>query len=127
MSISPPVSPRRSPLPPILQAWLQALLTRGRAEVNAHPSMAAVNGKNAEIFIGSQRFIKVTYLRKRPGSGAHRHGARRRPPAGTPLDRGNKEITTYLRVEVSNIVGTDPQTGCPQAQFALRHLHSADP
>lgn len=99
---------------PILQAWLQALLTVGRAEVSAHPSMAAVNGKDAEIFIGSQRFIKVTYLRN--GQQQERIET---VPVGVrlhvqPWTGGNKEITTNLRVEVSNIVSLDPQTGVPR-------------
>ncbi|MEN6643921.1 MAG: hypothetical protein ABFE08_15910 [Armatimonadia bacterium] len=99
---------------PILQAWLKALQTRGKAEVNAHPSMAAVNGKQAEIFIGSQRFIKVTYYR-----GGQLQERIDTVPVGIrlrvrPWTGGNQEITTNLHVEVSNIVELDPQTGVPR-------------
>jgi type II secretory pathway component GspD/PulD (secretin) len=110
---------------PILQAWLRALVTKGRAEVNAHPSMAAVNGKRAEIFIGSQRFIKVSFLQY--GQTQERIET---VPVGVklsvqPWTGGNKEITVDLHVEVSNIVAIDPQTGVPrlstrQADSTLR-------
>lgn len=97
-----------------LQSWLQALTTKGKAEVNAHPSMAAVNGKNATIFIGSQRFIKISYL-----SGGTQQERIEAVPVGVRLEvrpwtGGNKEITTSLRVEVSNIVEVDPATGVPK-------------
>jgi type IV pilus assembly protein PilQ len=99
---------------PILQAWLQALTTKGRAEVNAHPSMAAVNGKNAEIFIGSERYIKISYL----SSGVQQERIEK-VPVGVrlqvrPWTGGNQEITTGLHVEVSNIVELDPATGVPK-------------
>lgn len=99
---------------PILRTWLQALTTTGKAQVNAHPSMAAVNGKSASIFIGSQRFIKISYL-----SGGTQQERIEAVPVGVRLEvrpwtGGNKEITTNLRVEVSNIVETDPTTGVPK-------------
>lgn len=99
---------------PILQAWLGALVTAGKAEVNAHPSMAAVNGKEAQIFIGSQRYIKVSYLRN--GQLQERIET---VPVGVrlsvePWTGGNKEITTNVHVEVSNIVALDPSTGVPR-------------
>lgn len=99
---------------PILRAWLRGLVTKGRAEVNAHPSMAAVNGKRAQLFIGSQRFIKVNFLQY--GQTQERIET---VPVGVklsvqPWTGGNKEITTNLHVEVSNIVAIDPQTGVPR-------------
>ncbi|NPV45694.1 MAG: hypothetical protein HPY69_01945 [Armatimonadetes bacterium] len=99
---------------PILQAWLQGLTTQGKAEVNAHPSMAAVNGKNAEIFIGSERYIKISYL----SSGVQQERIEK-VPVGVrlnvrPWTGGNDEITTGLHVEVSNIVDLDPATGVPK-------------
>lgn len=98
----------------ILQSWLQAITTTGRAEVSAHPSMAAVNGKQAQLFIGSQRFINVTYVNN--GSTQERIET---VPVGVkltvqPWTGGNKEITVGLHVEVSNIVALDPQTGVPR-------------
>jgi type II secretory pathway component GspD/PulD (secretin) len=99
---------------PVLKTWLQALQTKGKAQVNARPSMAAVNGKTAEIFIGSQRFIKVTFNRN--GVTQERIDT---VPVGIrlnvrPWTGGNKEITTTLKVDVSNIVESDPQTGVPR-------------
>lgn len=96
-----------------LQAWLSALITEGRAEVRAHPSMAAVNGKDASIFIGSQRYIKVQYLQY--GQMQERIQT---VPVGVrlsvrPWTGGNGEVSTYLQVEVSNIVRLDPETGVP--------------
>jgi type II secretory pathway component GspD/PulD (secretin) len=98
----------------IITGWLQALTTKGKAEVNAHPSMAAVNGKNAEIFVGSQRFIKISY-----SSGGVMQERIQAVPVGVrlqvrPWTGGNKEITTWLNVNVSNIVDVDPQTGVPK-------------
>jgi len=97
-----------------LQAWLQALVTQGRAEVHSHPSIAAVNGKNASIFIGSERYIKVQYLQS--GQQQERIEV---VPVGVklsvrPWTGGNEEITTYVNVEVSNIVELDPETGVPR-------------
>ncbi|HEY3376009.1 MAG TPA: type II and III secretion system protein [Armatimonadota bacterium] len=96
-----------------LQLWLQKLMTQGRAKVEAHPSMAAVNGKAAEIFIGSQRFIKVQALR----NGVMQERLET-VPVGVrlnirPSTGGNQEITTWIKVEVSNIVQIDPQSGVP--------------
>lgn len=98
---------------PKLQAFLQALTTKGRAQVEAHPSMAAVNGKEAEIFIGSQRFIKVEVTRN-GSTEEHLESV----PVGvrltvTPWTGGNNEITTSVEVEVSNIAQIDPQSGVP--------------
>jgi type II secretory pathway component GspD/PulD (secretin) len=86
---------------PILSAWLQALTSKGKAEVSAHPSMAAVNGKAAEIFIGSKRYIKISYL----SSGVQQERIEE-VPVGVrlnvrPWTGGNSEITTTLHVEVS--------------------------
>jgi len=96
-----------------LQTWLKYMITTGRAKVDAHPSMAAVNGKYAEIFIGSQRFIRVQTITN--GVTQERLET---VPVGIrlniiPSTGGNKEITSWVRVEVSNIVQIDPQTGVP--------------
>jgi len=96
-----------------LQAWLKNMITTGHAKVDAHPSMAAVNGKYAEIFIGSQRFIRVQTI-----SSGEILERLETVPVGirlniVPSTGGNKEITSWVRVEVSNIVQIDPQTGVP--------------
>ncbi|MHB0937231.1 MAG: type II secretion system protein GspD [Armatimonadota bacterium] len=96
-----------------LQAWLRYQITQGRAKVDAHPSMAAVNGKYAEIFIGSQRFIRVQYI-----SSGDTQERLETVPVGIrlniiPSTGGNGEITSWVKVEVSNIVQIDPETGVP--------------
>jgi type II secretory pathway component GspD/PulD (secretin) len=75
--------------------------------------MAAVNGQEAEIFIGAQRFIKVNFLQW--GQQQERIQS---VPVGvklqvTPWTGGNREITSHLVAEVSNIVEIDPQSGLP--------------
>ena len=97
-----------------VRTWLQSLLTKGRAQVLAHPSMAAVNGKSAEIFIGAQRFIKMSYVVN--GQLQERIET---IPVGVRLNvsswtGGNLEITSSLQVEVSNISQIDPETGVPR-------------
>jgi type II secretory pathway component GspD/PulD (secretin) len=98
---------------PQLQATLQALITQNRAEVDEHPSMAAINGKYAEIFIGSQRFINVTTT----VNGVEQQQLETVPVGVrlkvTPWTGGNGEITTWVEVEVSTIAQIDPQTGIP--------------
>jgi len=97
-----------------LQAWLQALVTQGRAEVRSHPSTAAANGKNASIFIGSERYIKVQYSEY--GQQQERIEV---VPVGVrlsvrPWTGSNQEITTEVEVDVSNIVELNPETGIPR-------------
>ncbi len=97
-----------------LQAWLQELITEGRAEVRSHPSIAAVNGKQASIFVGSERYIKVQYSQS-----GYEQERIEVVPVGVklsvrPWTGGNQEITTYVNVEVSNIVELDPETGVPR-------------
>jgi type II secretory pathway component GspD/PulD (secretin) len=96
-----------------LTANLSALISKGVARIRAKPRMAAVNGKRAEIFIGAQRFIRVTYLV---------YGQEQERIQGVPVGvrlqvvpwtGGNEEITTQIDVEVSNIRSLDPETGLP--------------
>lgn len=97
-----------------LQAWLQALVTQGRAEVRSHLSTAAVNGKEASIFVGSERYIKVQYSQ----SGYEQERIEVVPVGVTlrvrPWTGGNQEITTRVDVEISNIVELDPESGVPR-------------
>ncbi len=96
-----------------LAATLTALLQSGKAEIKANPRMAAVNGQKAEIFVGAQRFILVSYLQY------GQQQERIQPvPVGvrldvTPWTGGNGEITTKILAEVSNISSLDPETGLP--------------
>jgi len=93
---------------------LKALLEKGQAEIKARPQMAAVNGERAEIFIGAQRFVQVSFLQ---------YGQQQERilsvPVGVrlrviPWTGGNNEITTDIEAEVSNIVSIDPETGIPR-------------
>ncbi|MCD6351747.1 MAG: hypothetical protein J7M26_06480 [Armatimonadetes bacterium] len=97
-----------------LQARLHALVTKGKAVIRANPRMAAVNGKLANIFIGQQRFIKVTYLQW-----GQQQERIQTIPVGVrltvrPWTGGNKEITSFVQIEVSNIVDIDAETGLPR-------------
>ena len=98
---------------PLLQSTLRALLSEGNAHIRANPRMAAVNGNRAEIFIGAQKFIRVTFMQ----SGQEQEriqgvpvGVRLRV---TPWTGGNGEVTSTIQVEVSNIRSIDPETGLP--------------
>jgi len=98
---------------PQLEGALRALLSEGSAHIRANPRMAAVNGNRAEIFIGAQKFIRVTYIQ----SGQEQEriqgvpvGVRLRV---TPWTGGNGEVTSTIQVEVSNIRSIDPETGLP--------------
>jgi type II secretory pathway component GspD/PulD (secretin) len=92
---------------------LDGLLARGEAKIRANPRMAAANGQDAELFIGAQRFIKVNFLQW--GQQQERIQS---VPVGvrltvTPWTGGNRQITSHLVAEVSNIVEIDPQSGLP--------------
>ncbi len=99
---------------PALQVWLKAMLSRGKAVIRANPRMAAVNGKTATLFIGIQRFIKMQYIRY-----GQQYERIEMVPVGVrltvrPWTGGNREITTWLSMEVSNIVEIDQETGLPR-------------
>lgn len=94
-------------------ATLKALEVKGKARVRARPQMAVLNGKNAEIFIGAQRFVQVQFQ-------AFGGNQTRIQPVDvgvklsvTPLTGGNGEITTRISPEVSNITELDIQSGLP--------------
>ncbi len=94
-------------------AKLQSLLEQGRARIHANPKMTTTNGRLAEIFIGTQRFIKVSY--ESYGVVQERIqmvdvGVRLRV---TPWSGGNREVTMQIAPEVSNVVELDPKTGLP--------------
>jgi type IV pilus assembly protein PilQ len=100
-------------LPRTFEANLQALEQKGKARVRARPRMAVVNGREASIFIGAQRFILTqfnqygqTQTRIQPVDVGVKLSV-------TPLTGGNGEITTHIAPEVSNITELDLQTGLP--------------
>lgn len=100
-------------LPANFEATLSALELQGKARVRARPQMAAVNGRTANIFIGTQRFIQTqsnnfgqTQTRIQPVDVGVKL-------AVTPLTGGNGEITCEISPEVSNITELDLLTGLP--------------
>jgi type IV pilus assembly protein PilQ len=100
-------------LPDNFEVQLHALELKGKARVRARPRMAVINGRNANIFIGAQRFILTqfnqygqTQNRIQPVDVGVKLGV-------TPLTGGNGEITIRLTPEVSNITDLDLQTGLP--------------
>lgn len=100
-------------LPRNFEATLKALELKGKARVRARPQMVVVNGEDANLFIGSQRFILTQFNQ----SGQTQN--RIQPVdvgvklAITPLTGGNGEITARVAPEVSNITELDLQTGLP--------------
>ncbi|MBW3624826.1 MAG: type II and III secretion system protein [Armatimonadetes bacterium] len=100
-------------LPRTFNARLNALISKGRARIRANPRMAALNGQEAELFIGAQRFILVRF--QQFGGTTERIqgvdvGVKLRV---APWTGGNGEITTQIAPEVSNISEVDPVTGLP--------------
>jgi type IV pilus assembly protein PilQ len=100
-------------LPQTFEAKLRALEQTGRARVRARPRIAVVNGKQADLFIGAQRFIQTQF------NSFGQTQTRIQPVdvgvklAITPLTGGNGEITTRIAPEVSNITELNLQTGLP--------------
>ncbi len=97
-----------------LSARVRALLTTGRARIYSQPRMAAMNGERASIFIGRDRFIRMTYVRY--GNEQERIETVRVGVSLSivPWTGGNGEITSDVTCEVSNIVELDPETGIPR-------------
>jgi type IV pilus assembly protein PilQ len=103
-------------LPYDFEARLRALEAEQRASVRAAPRMAVMNGHEADIFIGTRRFIKVEYIvfnqttEKIQGVDV---GVKLQV---RPLTGGAGEITLTIDpggAVVSNVSEVDPQTGLP--------------
>ena len=97
-----------------LSTRVRALVAKGSARIHAEPRMAALNGEQARIFIGRDRFIRMQYL-----SGGDLQERIETVRVGvsleiTPWTGGNGEITSDVECEVSNIVDIDPETGIPR-------------
>ncbi len=97
-----------------LSGRVRALLASGVARIKAQPRMAAMNGQRANMFIGRDRFIRMTYSQ---------YGVQQEKIETVrvgvslnirPWTGGNGEITTSVDAEVSNIVDIDPETGIPR-------------
>ncbi|MGC9318312.1 MAG: type II secretion system protein GspD, partial [Armatimonadota bacterium] len=97
-----------------LSVHVRALVNSGSARIHAEPRMAAMNGERASIFIGRDRFIRMTYLRY--GEQQERIETVRVGVSLSirPWTGGNGEITSSVECEVSNIVDIDPETGIPR-------------
>jgi type II secretory pathway component GspD/PulD (secretin) len=100
-------------LPSDFEARLRALESQGKAQVRAAPSMAAMNGYSASLFIGQRRFIRVQYVigdfvqeRIQTVEVGVKLGV-------TPWTGGGGEITVAVSPEVSNISEVDLLTGLP--------------
>lgn len=100
-------------LPRSFNVTLRALELQGKARVRARPRMAVVNGRNANLFIGAQRFILTQF---------NQYGQTqdRIQPVDvgvklsvTPLTGGNGEIAVHMIPEVSNITDLDIKSGLP--------------
>jgi len=100
-------------LPTDFQARLKALVASGKAHVRSNPRMAAVNGQQADLFIGQTKFIKVS-INTSAGKQEYIQGV----DVGVklqvrPWTGGNGEITVGIQPEVSNISEQERETGLP--------------
>ncbi len=100
-------------LPHQFYAQLKALIASGKARVRSNPRMAAVNGQNADLFIGQTKFIKVS-INTSAGKQEYIQGV----DVGVklqvrPWTGGNGEITVGIQPEVSNISEQERETGLP--------------
>jgi type II secretory pathway component GspD/PulD (secretin) len=100
-------------LPSDFEARLRALVSQGKAQVEASPRMAAMNGYQANLFIGQRRFIRVQYL-----IGDFIQEKIQTVDVGvklsvTPWTGGGGEITVAVSPEVSNVSEVDLATGLP--------------
>ena len=100
-------------LPRTFEVNLRALELKGRARVRARPRMAVINGRTANIFIGSQRFILTQFSQFGQNQNRIQSVDVGVKLQVTPLTGGNGEITTRLVPEVSNITELDLQSGLP--------------
>jgi type II secretory pathway component GspD/PulD (secretin) len=100
-------------MPNDFQARLNSLVAQGKAKVRANPRIAAVNGQDADLFVGETKFIKVQY-----NSGGYTQDRIQGVDIGVKLGiqswtGGNGEITCTLSPEVSNISELERETGLP--------------
>jgi len=100
-------------LPSDFEARIKALVSEGKAQVQAAPRMAAMNGYSADLFIGQRRFIRVQYL-----IGDFVQEKIQTVDVGvklgvTPWTGGEGEITVAVSPEVSNVSEIDLLTGLP--------------
>lgn len=97
-----------------LSGRVRALLASGVARIKAQPRMAAMNGQRASMFIGRDRFIRMTYSQY--GTQQEKIETVRVGVSLSirPWTGGNGEITTKVDAEVSNIVDINPETGIPR-------------
>jgi len=101
------------PLSTQFEARLKALVVSHKARIHAMPRMAVVNGQQADIFVGAQRFMRVEYFA---------YGGKQEKiqevDVGTHITVSawtgeNGEITMTVAPDVSNVVELDRLNGLP--------------
>jgi type II secretory pathway component GspD/PulD (secretin) len=94
------------------KASLTALIQKGQAKVRANPRIATVSGRQANIFVGLQRYV-VTPIDTPQG------GQKNNIDAGvrlniTPYTGGKGQVLVDVNAEVSTLSAPDPITKLPQ-------------
>jgi len=112
-----------------LAGRVRAIMESGKARIHAQPKIAAMNGENARIFVGQDKFIRMTYERSGRQEDRIEQISVGVSLSITPWTGGNREITTRVECEVSNISEVDPETGIPRvstrrAEATVRALDS---
>jgi len=97
---------------------LQALVEKGEARIRARPQITTLSGRQAEIFIGLQRFLS-TPIQRSGGGDFFFGGTINFIDAGvrlqiTPFTGGHNEIIVDLETEVSTLSAPDPVTRVPE-------------
>jgi type II secretory pathway component GspD/PulD (secretin) len=99
-------------LPDDFEARIRALETEQRARIRAAPRMAVMNGRDANVFIGVRRFIRVEYISY--GQAVEKiQGVDVGVKLHVTALTGGGEITLNIEPEVSNVSEIDPDTGLP--------------
>ena len=83
------------------QAKLNALVTRGKAKVLARPSMVTMNGREAEILIGSRIPVIVEHMENGVKTTATEYKDAGIKLTYTPIISRNDEITADVHAEVA--------------------------
>lgn len=83
------------------QAKLNALVTKGKAKVLARPSVATMNGRKAEILIGSKIPVIVEHMENGVKTTATEYKDAGIKLTYTPIISRNHEITADVHAEVS--------------------------
>jgi len=104
-------------LPNSFDVRIQALVQKGVAHIRANPQIATVSGRQAQLFIGLQRYIS-TPVQLPSGNGGQGFSQLNYISAGvnlqiTPFTGATGVIFTNLQTEVSVLGADDPTTHLP--------------